>query len=449
MFSSSTELIVTTGEDFPDALSIAPIAVKKGIPIILASQNYVSDQIYDYLKKNKVNKTYIIGGTDIISDNVANQFPFPERITGTTKYDRNIAILNKFNSDLTGTNVYIATGNDFADALAGSALAAKTNSPIVLVDQYIPEVTRNYLNSKLQTNQLNILGGESAVKGSLFDDLSSATPTPIQDNIPSSFNTPTSLNTTETVYTSNSSEYFAKSEITVKQIIRGIQAWDMIKTANMFNDSPKDGYEYLLAKIDFKLLDIVDGKALNLDGYTDFRLVSQDGKVYDRCSVVEPEPKLDASLYKGASNLGWVTFLVKTNDIKPVIVFGVSNDGTGGIWFKAYDESSSSYTVIPTVTPVISPTIPSITTPSTPTTTPVPAPVPATPIPLITNLSELKTFLNTNYSTLQTCIGQTHFTFNIDENTDSFTEYDYWIQVGYEYEFFSGAMTSIKYTIEE
>jgi hypothetical protein len=64
--------------------------------------------------------------------------------------------------------------------------------------------------------------------------------------------------------------------------------------------------------------------------------VSQDGKVYHQAIEVEPDPQLDSTLYKGASNEGWVVFMVSPNDTKPKISYGVNNDGTGGIWFKAY-----------------------------------------------------------------------------------------------------------------
>lgn len=67
----------------------------------------------------------------------------------------------------------------------------------------------------------------------------------------------------------------------------------------------------------------------------------------------------------------------------------------------------------------------------------------------ITSTQELQSFLNQNYSTLETVIGSTNFTFNILENDRTYIAYDYWIQVKYEYEFFEGAMSSTKYTREQ
>lgn len=62
---------------------------------------------------------------------------------------------------------------------------------------------------------------------------------------------------------------------------------------------------------------------------------------------------------------------------------------------------------------------------------------------------ELLQFLNKNFSELDTSIGKTKFTFDILENDSIYNLFDYWIQVEYEYEFFGGAMNSIKYTREQ
>ncbi|ODA40474.1 HtrA protease/chaperone protein [Desulfosporosinus sp. BG] len=160
--------------------------------------------------------------------------------------------------------------------------------------------------------------------------------TPNQHPIPtSSLAKPVDLNVSQTLEVNGFDSNYS-AEVTVEQVIRGAQALTMVKNANESNTLPKSGYEYLLAKINFKLLDIGGGKSLYVFGESDFNLVSQNGLVYNQTGEVEPDPQLDARLYKGASNEGWVVFLVKPDDTKPKISYGVNYDGTGGIWFKAY-----------------------------------------------------------------------------------------------------------------
>jgi len=124
--------------------------------------------------------------------------------------------------------------------------------------------------------------------------------------------------------------------ITLLQIVRGSAAWQLIHDANMFNDPPETGFEYILAKVQFEYL-----TGPTLDTAYDvstvwFDAISSDGAEYDMPWVVEPEPSIDSNLYPGASHQGWIAFQVATSDAKPVMTFGRKYDGTGGIWFKLY-----------------------------------------------------------------------------------------------------------------
>lgn len=131
-------------------------------------------------------------------------------------------------------------------------------------------------------------------------------------------------------------EGISKAKVALLEIVRGTEAWNRIKEANMFNNPPEAGFEYLLAKVKFEYL---KGPTQDITYHLstwDFTAVSSEGKDYENASVVEPEPKLDATLYQGASHIGWVTFQVAKNDSKPLMTFGRKYDGTGGIWFKLY-----------------------------------------------------------------------------------------------------------------
>ena len=125
------------------------------------------------------------------------------------------------------------------------------------------------------------------------------------------------------------------ANVTIKEILRGAAAWDLIKEANMFNEEAGTGYEYILAKIDFKLTNAPASKTYGLSGYN-FDLISDKGKAYEKELVIAPEPELTAELYKNASSEGYVAFKVSVGDKAPKIAFGRNYDGTGGIWFKAY-----------------------------------------------------------------------------------------------------------------
>ncbi len=169
----SGEIMVTNGLQYSDALSASSIAAKKGIPIILTNKDVLPASTNTFMSKNSFTKTYILGDTDLISSNVANKFPSIERIVGSNPYERNINIIKRFESSLSFSNICVATGKDFPDALSGSAIAAMYSTAIVLVnDNDLQDVTTKYISEKLpQINNVYIFGQQGAVKDSAINTL--------------------------------------------------------------------------------------------------------------------------------------------------------------------------------------------------------------------------------------------------------------------------------------
>ncbi|MFL0194582.1 cell wall-binding repeat-containing protein [Clostridium sp. WILCCON 0269] len=164
------EVSVANGENFPDALSISPIAAQKSMPVILTPSNTLPDVVAKYIKSNKITKSYIIGEDDVVSDKILNSFPNSERIWGSSKYDTNIAVLRRFQNELNFDKIYMANGENFPDALSGSALAAKNSTCVLLVSDYIGLPTEKFSFDKLPSvKDTEILGGTAVVPDSLVN----------------------------------------------------------------------------------------------------------------------------------------------------------------------------------------------------------------------------------------------------------------------------------------
>jgi putative cell wall-binding protein len=155
---------LTIGTDFADAVSAAPIAAAKQMPIILLPNAKSTKELESYIKNANVSKAYILGDNNLIKDDIVKYFKDAERIIGKDKYERNINIINKFEKDINFSTTYLSSVSDYADALSGAALASLTKSPIVLVSNNIPKNVQEFLNNKLdKMYQINILGGEGVV----------------------------------------------------------------------------------------------------------------------------------------------------------------------------------------------------------------------------------------------------------------------------------------------
>lgn len=127
-----------------------------------------------------------------------------------------------------------------------------------------------------------------------------------------------------------------EARITLFEVVRGEEAWTRIRNENQFNSPPDVGNEYLLVRIRFEYLKGKDADATYRLSPGNFTAVASDGKEYVSKFVVVPEPKLEATMYPGASNEGWAAFQIAQYDTKPLMTFGRDYRGRGGLWWKLY-----------------------------------------------------------------------------------------------------------------
>lgn len=185
-------VVVANGEDYADALSVGSIAGKLGMPIILTPKEFVPDTVKDYFATHNITKTYVISGYGGLGDFVIYKLPHVEQIYGTDKYDRNIAVLNTFKDSIDSKTICAATGENFADALTGTAYAAKSGLPIVLLPKSFNPRTLYYFTAQ-NPNKVVAFGGEAVVPSALLASYtggSSFTPVGGSDNSSSVVNNP-------------------------------------------------------------------------------------------------------------------------------------------------------------------------------------------------------------------------------------------------------------------
>ena len=97
-----------------DAMSMSSVSAKYKIPILLTKEN---SSIFD--KKENIDYT-VIGGTDVISNKLQNNFE-AKRIGGKTRYETNKYVLNTYYPK--STIRYFTNGETLVDALSGASLS--------------------------------------------------------------------------------------------------------------------------------------------------------------------------------------------------------------------------------------------------------------------------------------------------------------------------------------
>jgi putative cell wall-binding protein len=171
--------ILTTGDNYPDALAIAPFSAKYGYPIVfnrVAEDSYhVHQEVLDYLKKWNIKNIIIVGGYNVVSEFIGVQLRKVGmnvvRLEGDNRYLTSLEIARYFAGIMQYNGVIVATGNNFVDALAGSSYAAKIGCPILLVDKdNVEEDIRGFV-SRQSIKDVFVLGGDSVVSEMVIDKL--------------------------------------------------------------------------------------------------------------------------------------------------------------------------------------------------------------------------------------------------------------------------------------
>lgn len=159
-----TTAVMASGSNFADSLAIASYAAEKGMPILLTTPSKMFPEV-EAIAKN-YDKVIVVGGDLAVNDAVLAKLKANgttvERIAGKSRYATAAAIVSKF-YPATVSSSLVASGQNFADALTGSALGAKKQNPVLLVKQSsLPSATKAVINEK-NVSELTVIGGEIAV----------------------------------------------------------------------------------------------------------------------------------------------------------------------------------------------------------------------------------------------------------------------------------------------
>jgi len=168
-------VFVATGEGFPDALAGGPAASKLGGPIMLTTKDALPTAAKRELNRLKPVRIVILGGEGVVSASVEaalGEYAHEPvmRLAGKDRYSTGAAVTAEaFDSDV--AVVYMATGLDFPDALAGGAAAAAEGAPLLLTSRLsIPEATVSEL-MRMKPEKIVVLGGKAAVSNEVQDAL--------------------------------------------------------------------------------------------------------------------------------------------------------------------------------------------------------------------------------------------------------------------------------------
>jgi putative cell wall-binding protein len=156
---------VVGGGGFEDALVAGPAAARLGGPLLLTSRDDLPAATRAELERLDPDRIVVVGGRPAVSDAVVaelDRLAPTQRVAGEDIYATGAAVAAAFFPQAVDT-VWLATGADYPDGLAGGAPAARDGEPVLLTaPDRLPDSVAAELR-RLAPDRVVVLGGLAAV----------------------------------------------------------------------------------------------------------------------------------------------------------------------------------------------------------------------------------------------------------------------------------------------
>ncbi len=174
---------LASGAQFPDALSVGPVAGRDGGAVLLTRSDALPAVVEGELVRLHPGRVVVAGGPSVVGESVilrVRELLGPdvpiERLSGLDRYATAAAISAASFSP--GVSIaFVAAGTNFPDALAAGGVAGTLGAPILLTrSTSLPASIRNEL-LRLAPERVVIVGGTSVVSATVATAIAALGPT--------------------------------------------------------------------------------------------------------------------------------------------------------------------------------------------------------------------------------------------------------------------------------
>ncbi len=162
-------VIIANGYNFADALAGVPLAAVLDAPILLSNADSLPASVLSEIRALGANKVIMLGGHSALNINVESSLSAAglsvTRISGQSRYETSTAIAEHMKRIVGDpSEVFVASGVNFADALSISPIAGSMGCPVIYAPKTggIDSSADNFLRS-VNCTRITVLGGEAAV----------------------------------------------------------------------------------------------------------------------------------------------------------------------------------------------------------------------------------------------------------------------------------------------
>ena len=167
---------VATGEDFPDALVGSAASGGNG-PILFVARDAIPTVTAAELRRLEPRRIVVLGGTGVVSASVEAKLGVYAKTTRQAGPDRysTAAAVSVAHFKPGSAVAFVATGEDFPDALTGGPAAAKLGGPVLLTRKDKLAAATVAELKRLKPRRIVVLGGTGAVSASVQSALGAHT----------------------------------------------------------------------------------------------------------------------------------------------------------------------------------------------------------------------------------------------------------------------------------
>lgn len=171
---SPEECYVVRGDDFADALALAPVAYRQGAAVLLAQPGETPWDALAAIREVRPGCVTVVGGSRGVEPRVqaliSSLGVACERVAGADRFETAARLAAHACSETSATDarvVGVATGEGFADALVGGAMLGKREGVLLLAGSgSLSAPAEEFLRSRTTSDaRVFVLGGEAAVSG--------------------------------------------------------------------------------------------------------------------------------------------------------------------------------------------------------------------------------------------------------------------------------------------
>lgn len=173
-------VVLAAAEAFPDALAGGSLAAAGGGPVLLVGGSALPAATADALERLGPDRVVVVGGAGVVADGVLDEVRelLPDasvvRVAGDSRIATALAVAEEVVGEDPVEVAFVASAQDFPDALSASPAAGRLGAPLLLTEpDRLPAAVGEALE-RFAPSRVVLVGGTAALTAQVADDVQRA-----------------------------------------------------------------------------------------------------------------------------------------------------------------------------------------------------------------------------------------------------------------------------------